>query len=812
MTERQSDSKETVRRLVLEFLEVLTEPMKKLVLFGAIPNAFTSELIEKISGSEYNVGEILETLEQNYLIQKSAENWYYYSTDVLGILREFWQNQERKDEFQKANQIALTYFDDLANRSNPPSLYFFQREALYHRLFSDESAGLEYMADLFEQACDQRQIGPAQNFSTQLNQALPYLSPTAGQYASYYEMRLDYLLNFRDNLERRLDELIAETSDPLLRARASILLGQVWLSQYEWKKAADVLMSSFETLNKLEAWRYSARAMLALGDVYVDLVENGGGMQSETMTESGGLSKYLNQLLFLPYLLLDWLRRKLWFFPGWFYFGENYQDWIMNYLLQMAGQWYHKAWLTARKVKDDTTSLNALLGQAKVAVQQRREAKARRIYSRLALQSAIQSSRYRLAQVAYGEGMLSLLANRYVQARRELQNAMSTFRSFADEANIALIAYALGKTNLLLGEDEAAAGALLESFQAYREKQDPLSQTQVVWELERLVGGKQLTDSVKQKIQEMLAVMQERQFLARFPSDLLRQFRALAYWVTLPLSYILILFISAVVSLSLFAIEFSALEISSTGKLSQFDILWLLVVGILPIFLAFWIIELVYAVVGQIWIYMAGRVKLNLFGEQPDRIILTSQGITLNRPGIDDPISLAWNEIQKMISADYKIWQRPLNLLSRQILVHDGKALVIEGITSGYTLLTNAVMKKVNGLVEKVGADIVILAHRSTYIVVLIALIHALILVSMGQIDVSVEEVNLRLSSLLVFLLVNMIVIFPPLMLWRIYLQRRLLLQQAGIRTEGYRNIFFLGATILLSVIAIVWLVISPFL
>jgi tetratricopeptide (TPR) repeat protein len=670
---------------------------------------------------------------------------------------------------------------------------------------------------MFEQVYDQRQIGAAQNFSMQLAQVLQHLSPVAGQYASYYEMRLDFLLNSRENLESRLERLFSETSDPLLKARTGILLGQMWLTRYEWKKSADILTSSLAELKKLRAWRYSARAMLSLGDVYVDLVENGGGMQPENFTDSGKLSRFLTRLLFLPYLLLDWLRRKIWFLPGWLYFGGNYQDWIMNYLLEMAGNWYRKAWLMAQRVADDTVSLNALLGQANVAVQQRREAKAQRIYSRLVLLPAVQSSRYRLAQISYGLGQVSLLADHGAQASRELQNALDTFRSFADEENVALVAQALGKTYLLLGDDESATKAWLESFQAYGEIRDPLSQTKVAWELEQLLENKQTTGSMEQPVKAALATIQEKQYLARFPSDLLRRFRTLAYWVALPLSYLLILFVGMAVSISLIAIEYSALQISTTGRLSQFDIFWLIAVGVLPIFLTFWIIELVYAMIGQGWVFVAGRTSLNTLGEQPDRIVLSSDGLALNRPGLDEPIKLAWNEIQRLISADYRIWQRPIYLLSRQGSISGRRSMVIDGITSGYTQIGREIAKKAGGIVSKLNADMVILAHRSTYVAVLIAIFHAQWLVSAGQIDITVEnenagEVHLFLSRLLVFFLVNIITIFPPLMLWRIYFQRRFFGQQIGSHPTGYSDFILRGAAILLSVVAILWLVFSPFL
>ncbi len=58
----QPNSKDTIRALVLEFLGVLPEAMKRMVHFSAIPNAFTPELIQLISGETAQIAESLELL------------------------------------------------------------------------------------------------------------------------------------------------------------------------------------------------------------------------------------------------------------------------------------------------------------------------------------------------------------------------------------------------------------------------------------------------------------------------------------------------------------------------------------------------------------------------------------------------------------------------------------------------------------------------------------------------------------------------------------------------------------------------------
>jgi len=92
---------------------------------------------------------------------------------------------------------------------------------------------------------------------------------------------------------------------------------------------------------------------------------------------------------------------------------------------------------------------------------------------------------------------------------------------------------------------------------------------------------------------------------------------------------------------------------------------------------------------------VAGRNNLNSLEEQPDRVILTSEAVVVDSPGLREPIRLAGNEIQKLVSADYRLWQRPIHLWSRQGIVSTNKSVIIDGITSGYMQI---LMKSSKGL------------------------------------------------------------------------------------------------------------------
>ena len=801
----------TIHRLVAEFLEVLPEAARRVVYLSAIPTAINPGLLQKITGDPQMNVDFLENLQEVYLLNKGEGDWYYFTPEVRDVLRAFWHQPGQQQVYQQTTRTVIAYFDQLARQTGPPGNSIYESEALYHRLLEDERAGLDHMAGLFEDAFDRREIGAAQKFLASLMQALPELSPLAAQHTAYYKMRIDFMLFRQTDLVQGLGSLIGETTDPLLKARAGMLLGQVLLSRYEWKRSREVLKASLVELKRLKSWRFAARGMLALGDVYVDLVENSGGVQIGGSTDRGKVSQFLTRLLFLPFLLLGWLSRKIWFLPGWFYFGANYQDWILNYLLEMAGSWYRRARRMARKAGDSLTLENALLGDANVAVQQGRAAKARRKYFRLAALPGIRSSTYRMAQIHYGQGLVALLNHWPIDAHLELQMALDICESFADEASLGKVAFALGRTYLQLGDQEAAAWAFLLSFRTFAGTKDALSQTQASWELELLVEKKQVGPETERQIREALPLLEEKQFVARFPTDLLRRFRNLAFLVALPISYLLGLLIALLTTIALITIEQSVQVLSKTGSLTQTD-LFFLMVGLLPIVMNFWIVQLVYAAIGQAWVVLVGHLSLNSLGEQPDRIFLGPEAVAVDSPGLREPIRIRWDEIREIVSADYRLYQRTIYLFSRLGIVGSGKSIIIDGITSGYSQIRREIIKRKGDLFLKPGADTVLLTHPTTYLTLLIALWYAVTLVQAGQIDITVENLDTHQTTILSvpqFMAAfgfNLLLFFPPLLLWRINLNRRLFSQHLGKRPRRLLNFISFGFTLLLTALAVLWL------
>jgi tetratricopeptide (TPR) repeat protein len=814
MPDRGEQEREVMRELAGAFLKQLPEQVRRVVRLGAIPRSFSARLLIEMAGPEANVPRILETLEEYHFLDHLDDDWYSYERQVREALIATWDDPGMLEDFHEANRKALTYFRNLARSASAPDSYAYEREVLFHLLLDNEKEGLDHLAYWFEQACDQYEFGLAQDFTGSLQEALPRLSALSREHHLYYEGRLDFLLEWRPGLAERLASVSSSIIDPLIKARMGILIGQAWLRQFEWSESARTLKSSLAELNRLKDNRYVARAMLVLGEVYENLVENSGGLQPERRETWGWLNRLLHLVFFLPYVVLDWFRRNLRFSPSWFVFGGSYQVWVLNYLLRRAGSWYARAAKSARESADEITVVAALFAQGRVAIGQQRVARAKHIFQELAGLPLVQASRYRSALVLNGFGQISSMKGSASQAKKQLTEALRTFRAFGDTGAAAQAAANLGQVCRQQEGHEASAQAYLESLKAFGLAEQPFSQTLVYWNLADLLAGGRLSEGLRKQVEEALELVPERQYLVRFPDDLLQRFRRLAYLIAIPVSYILILFIGLAAGVTLLLVESFSLQ--SAAGLSWFSVLILIALTVVPLPVACWIVELIYSVLGQIWLMLLGGRSLGLLAEQPERISLNREGLKrVQAPG--RPIlELALDDLRLLVSAEYRLWKRPIALLSRQFAVSKENHIPLEGVTSGYSALIQDLRGRARGAVSTLEADLVILANRWTFGVMVLALLHSALLVSLGQgaITATVPEKGceqpLILSTLLLFFILNMLVMFPPMMLWRVYAQRRLLARHLAYQPRVLGNALLLVLAVLLTVIAGLWLVVSP--
>jgi tetratricopeptide (TPR) repeat protein len=809
MTPSANPHADTLRNLINDILELMPVEGQQLLYLAAVPNAFTITLLEKMAGTAIDVAGNLENLSDLSFLKKGQGNWLYLDADVRDILNAHWRNREFRVQFEQCNQEAVEYFERLSTQSPAPGNHTFQREVLYHRLLQDESDGLVYLAQVFENCMDQHAFGQAQAYQERLQAVLPQLSPTAADHNIYYQSRLDFIHHRRDALDTRLMQLIEHTPDPFLKTRANVLLGQLWSSQYRWTDAVTVLQKSVHDHQRLGITSNTAKAMLALGDVYVNIARYSGGWQDDFSVERRRLRQFFYLLVFLPYRILDWLRRKLDFFPSLFYFSGNYQDWILNYLFRTGGRWYRKALQAAQRTGNPVTILEATFGLAEVALYMRRETRAARIYAQLERLAAVRSSSYRAAQVAFGRGRVLLLAGKVDAARGQLLEALKVFLDYEDTKRVADVTYALGETEWRSRNPDASVERFLDSLRSYNIEEDSLAQTQVLLKVEELAESHTLPEATRIEIEKARELTPNHYYLARFPTNLLHRFRTLGYWVTLPVLYLSTILVGLAAGITISIIESQGLQGVSAFILS-------LQIAIFPLTIALWTIELVFCLIGQSWVQIFARISLDRLGEEPDRLIINHQTVTFIHA--NKTIQSSWQDIKTIISENYALWHRPISLYSRQILAIGDRFIILEGITNAFSKLTTEIQQRAAITSMRLKADTSILSNLWTLLALLVSFLHAVYLYMIGKIGMTAldpssgKEIPLIWSIVFMFTVINWLIIFPPIVLWRMYYNQRVASRLCGYRSTLSGSTQIIVTAVILSMIALSWLIITPIL
>lgn len=175
---------------------------------------------------------------------------------------------------------------------------------------------------------------------------------------------------------------------------------------------------------------------------------------------------------------------------------------------------------------------------------------------------------------------------------------------------------------------------------------------------------------------------------------------------------------------------------------------------------------------------------------------------------------LLWSEITDFIQADFKVRSTPISILSRSFLKTDMQTLTLEGITSDYAFFKGAIEKRLaeQGLhLKRYKRDFVFLETRWTLAVLGFCLGLVICLFASGQIEATGNDTPLPVSAIVVFMVLTVSVVFPPTILWRLWLYIRHLRKDVGLGARFMSTSLILIAAILTSVMATAWILFIMF-
>ena len=812
-------------------LDVLLEnrdfEVKRAVYRSAVPHWVDVELLHQLSGDGEGLAVALEDLLELKLAQRDARGYVYYRDEVRELLLG-WLRLNTPQDYLEANRIALAYFSQLAGQAQVTERPRLEREALYHQLILDESGGLRQLNEKLLEACYYHQLDTAELLVARAEELRAQLSPNGRRWMKYFLACLDLVNRRYKEAEERLNQLAQEQLDNRLRALVSWKLGQVLVARQQWSQAIRLYKFSLETLPGKDEPTDRARVLLAYGEAYRDLAERSGGHEVGFGERSSRIRRWMLFFQHLPFLMIEWLVQRVSFLPS-LYFGTNYQDWIIDRLLYVAKGWMAKAeHLFA--IKENQVELSeARLALAGLEHQVGHWSRARQRYARLEMNPVIFTSRYRMAKVHLGQGRADLTEGKLPKAIDELGKAARTFRVFQDPLSEGAASFLLGQAFSSQGKDVQAAEAFLNSAQAYETAGDRQALTRSVWTLEGLARRNPLPEALLDRIQTLLKRIPVRHTITRFPDRLLQLYRSLALLVALPLAYMLVYQVGSDSVILLSFLE--TLFVSPSNQIEQPLLLILTLLGklVLPILLAFWIYRGIYSALGVIVVYFLGRQLVLIEQEQPVHLEIDAQAITWfsNRvdgqeargqkadgpQAVEKVQKLAWTEIYEAVTINYQAISRPIGLISRMLLQGNPEVLAVEGLTIGYNFLCSeisAALARREPALKTSTRTFTFAEWRSTLVVSMLVLAFVGYLFYIGQIEVSggfsEDTFTLPISTIVEFTVRTLLLVLPAVMLWRVLVFRLRLRHALGKGAAILANSWVLVAALIVSLLAVRWL------
>lgn len=634
----------------------------------AIPAAFDRSLVERLvegfpapGHSSASAEELFARLGGLSFSRRDSWGRLVFDLDARRLLLERLQQPDLQPLFRQVNQALLDEAQHQVAHGPAALSLRSQRDLLNHLLLADALSGLNYLFQAFQLACDQRQLGHAQDLLQRLRDLLAFLPPDYLTWHDFYALRLSgYTGRLTPGaLALQFQRLAKNTSSGILQAMALWQAGDWARQDNQWTAALASLQNSLQLLRRANRPTEAARVCMAIGSVYLDLAENNGELQGGPLLPETASERWLYYLVHFPFILLEWLRRWTPFFPAFLIFSSRYQDWLLNYLLLEAGVWFAKAQSDFEKLSDSSGLLEALRLRTETALSLKRWASASALLQRLRARPEVQSSRYRYALYLLGQAEIDMVRRQHQAALASLHEAAQTFDVTEDAPQQARASRLLGRLLLRQGKVEEAGQAYLSAARAYQQAGDPLGRSQALGEaLDSLVRrGHARSSSAREGSYARLAMAFEDfgafikektsplrpagapnepidsasqvYFLAGFPDHLLRTFRRVAYLFALPAGYLFTLGVGIAATLSLAVLENWLLRNTDQIPPSQGAVLAAVVILALPV--ALWGYRFAYCVLGLIVAGWLSKKVKPLEEQQPDLLIASPHGLEVRR-------------------------------------------------------------------------------------------------------------------------------------------------------------------------------------
>lgn len=550
-----------------------------------------------------------------------------------------------------------------------------RREALYHLLHVDPDRGLNELRATFAYFEAVHRLAELEQLARMASAAIAdaVLGSRHRRWAQYLVARALLAARRLNEATAHLEALRAyDDLEPDLAAQVGQSLGEARLEQGHYALAIEALRRSLSMAARIGEQPALARTMLLLGDAYQGL----GASAWYVPEPSPHLALRAGYTLWIGLLSLPFLIAALALGPGNRLlprpaYCSYHQNWPSIRLINTARFWYTQARDTFRYLEDARNAVCAEQRLASILLLYGYHDEARAAIEAL-LQQPVARDPYLRASLHQTTAECSLAAGNAEAARATLAAILVLFRDLGDARRETSVLAACGHAARLTGDIQGALGYFSAGLERARTLPDPNARERILHQV-RVWRSHPGTDAeTRRALASLLAAEPEKRYIAH---SLPRSIGLLPVTAVLILP-LLVLLIGVVAPVQRITPHPDGL-IALGGFFHPWRALGV-VATLLALSLA------VYAAVAAVVLFW---LPLNHIERAlPDVISVRPGAIARHDARGNLRVELPWSAARRWLTFDYRLWDRPLGLVSRSALeAEPDRFLPIEGFTGWYT-------------------------------------------------------------------------------------------------------------------------------
>ncbi len=776
---------------ITQILEGMKPGQAEVMRRCAIPRWFDEDILAVLRDrNDGNNAKILQQVIEYSFVRQVGEGRYAFIDDVRQYLLEDWRL--RPDELHPIHQRLYTYFERRMGSTMVENRATWLREIVSYDLLlasttsvspQKPTAGSELLTqtmtrverallrfrNLFDAAFNAHRMAEAEAVLLAAEEQSNILTPLVRDWLFYYRGKMNFAMVRLDAASNCFELLLKRDDlDPELKVLVALSLGDVQVEAGQWS-ASILSYQAALAMAKIEPAQ-QAEAHLGIADAYNEIAVSAGGWHQPQIQKypiARAFAKIFQSIAIVPMFILVSLLRRLGAAVPKPLILLRYQNWLLARIFRASREQTMAAYTIFKQQKDEVNlircemrliDIDVLFGSIDQAI-----ALAKKSLARPGCEEP-----YRKARVQVTLARALIAKHDFPQAIEILNQALTVFRAVDDGRWESRALTTLGRALQVSGQAEAALNTYKAGLARARGIGSVLSRERILYELR---SWRRSELSYPSEISTILRDEPTQRFVARFPRFLL-PYLQVGQTLLIPLILVLAAIVAPTVETQ------TIIQASSNFVLPAADVYvfpwYRLIISPLTMLV---VTGIGYSVLGLIvlWYMPMNQLRNN----QPTVHIVTPEELIHQDQSGKESHRIKWPEVTEIITADRRVWKRPLMVFSRSFVRSTKQRLLrVDGITGWYNTLIYLIEKRASDAgaqINYLSADISLLRSAWGVVIGLGAALLMLMITSVnGWIPNIAQFLPATLYSIIQLISFSGVLLIGPTIFWTVIRPLRL--------------------------------------